>query len=164
MPRSHFFREQDIGFRIRRLRFVIADDWPNLCRTRRSDELAVDRLRDRDLFKLLAPYLDRESAQYLGDIDRQFSRKIARRSGSDSARLSLLDQETDAVMADALAACPKGERRAACSLISAFPILTSARCPCCKAKAWMNLTRSRLIASRPDDARRHPLRRRHRRR
>ncbi len=110
-----FFRQHDIGFRIRRLRSVV-----NVlaCLEEQGECLpqAIDAIRDA-LYASLALYLDRQRPDFFG---ADMAAAAAHAGDDPAAALTLLaaerglrevDEQADAMMATALAGLPKGARR-----------------------------------------------------
>jgi patatin-related protein len=110
-----FFREHDLGFRIRRLRFLarrlaaIQD---------RSEETApACEGFERCIYAILALYLEREMDSFFSDPVRALACGVAHQCGTaldeiGAARdLRRVDDEADLMLAQALAALPRTERR-----------------------------------------------------
>jgi patatin-related protein len=145
-----FFREQDIRFRIRRLRFV-ARTMTELAERGEADDAAVDPLRDT-IYQRLAPYLDRESARRIGALDVSDPANVLRTIAA-SRDLVSLDQITDTVMAEALAGCPKGERRAALLAYVGFPYFDISTLPLLQGEGLDEFDPIKVDRIAPDDAR-----------
>ncbi len=145
-----FFREHDIRFRIRRLRFV-ARTVSELAERGEVDEAAIEPLRDI-LYRRLAPYLDRESAAWFDgvNIDQPAAWLDAVALKRD---LVALDTETDAVIAAALAACPKAERRAALLAYIGFPYFDISTLPLLQGEGLDEFDPIKVDRIAPDDAR-----------
>jgi len=148
-PAVAFFRTHDVGFRIRRLRFV----------ARRLGELNesgivtggdVAPLR-ATLFRELAAYLDREG--------RAFHENIG---GTDTAMtidalalrrdLVTIDANTDAALASALADAPKDVRRVVLLAYLGFPYYDIATLPLLQGEGLDEFDPIRVDRIAPDDA------------
>ncbi len=112
------FRAHDLGFRIRRIRFVVRT-LSGLIDTGRLNEDAVAPLK-KVLFALLAAYLDREGVAFYRPFDRTSAATLIDDIASQRG-LSALDAQTDAGLAEAFAACPKAERRIVLYAYLGFP-------------------------------------------
>jgi patatin-related protein len=149
-PAITFFRDHDLGFRIRRLRFV-ARTLTNLVDSGESREADVMPVRTA-IYERLAPYLDREGARFFSQIDRSdvavaLDRIAAQRD------LIALDTETDAVIAEALAACPKAERRTALMAYLGFPYYDISTLPMLQGEGLDEFDPVKVDRIAPDDAR-----------
>lgn len=110
-----FFREHDLGFRIRRLRFLAR----RLAAIQEADASlnSVCEAFELRIYTMLALYLEREvAAFYPAEIGEQ-SRRIDAEAGAvidaiGAARgLREIDDEADRLFADALGELPKAQRR-----------------------------------------------------
>ena len=143
-----FFRDHDLGFRIRRLRFVI-----RTLRTR-IDQGAFDGIEAEPLratlFMLLARYLDRESINYYKDFDDSsaatFLDDVARQRA-----LSQLDGETDAELAEALANAPKAARRAVLFAYLGFPFYDVSTLPLLQGEGLSEFDPVKIDRISPED-------------
>jgi patatin-related protein len=143
-----FFRNHDLGFRIRRLRFVI-----RTLRTR-IEQGAIGRseaepLRAR-LFMLLARYLDREGFRYYSDFDETsssaFLENIAKQRG-----LAELDTITDAELAEALGTAPKAARRTVLFAYLGFPFYDVSTLPLLQGEGLSEFDPVKIDRISPED-------------
>jgi patatin-related protein len=144
----NFFRDHDLGFRIRRLRFVI--------RTFRMrieqgafDGAVAEPLR-ATLFMLLARYLDRESINYY----TPFNDSSASAFLDDVARqraLPDLDAATDAELAEALANAPKAARRAVLFAYLGFPFYDVSTLPMLQGEGLSEFDPVKIDRISPED-------------
>ncbi len=144
----NFFRDHDLGFRIRRLRFVI--------RTFRMrieqgafDGAEAEPLR-ATLFMLLARYLDRESINYY----TPFNDSSASAFLDDVARqraLPDLDAATDAELAEALANAPKAARRAVLFAYLGFPFYDVSTLPMLQGEGLSEFDPVKIDRISPED-------------
>ncbi len=139
-----FFRAHDLGFRIRRLRFVIR----RVTELRHSTNMTA--LRDT-LFAELAGYLDREgTAFYVGaqttDAAAVMAELAARRD------LATLDANADAALASALSECAKDVRRVVLLAYLGFPYYDIATLPLLQGEGLDEFDPVRVDRIAPDDA------------
>jgi patatin-related protein len=144
----NFFRDHDLGFRIRRLRFVI--------RTFRMrieqgafDGAEAEPLR-ATLFMLLARYLDRESINYY----TPFNDSSASAFLDDVARqraLPDLDAATDAELAETLANAPKAARRAVLFAYLGFPFYDVSTLPMLQGEGLSEFDPVKIDRISPED-------------
>ncbi len=144
-----FFREHDLGFRIRRIRFVIRR-LTRLVTLERSGEGAASLLRTA-LFDLLSSYLDREGISFykkfeLGSAAALIDDVAAQRS------LSALDRSNDARLAAAFAAYPKEERRSVLFAYLGFPYYDISTLPLLQGEGLDEFDPIKVDRISPDDA------------
>lgn len=143
-----FFRDHDLGFRIRRLRFVI-----RTLRTRIEqgafDRAEAEPLRAK-LFMLLARYLDRESINYYTGFDNSSAANFLDNVGRQRA-LTALDGETDAELAEALAAAPKAARRVVLFAYLGFPFYDVSTLPLLQGEGLSEFDPVKIDRISPED-------------
>jgi patatin-related protein len=149
-----FLRTFDAGFRIRRLRLL----------ARRLAELEGDAdapdlpgMRDA-IYRSLAGYLDRQRPSGHRKLRREM-----RRAGADTGRLmdalaasldlARLDAETDARLADALAALPREARRQLLLAYLGFPYFDTATLPLLQGEGLDEFDPIKVDRIAPDDCR-----------
>lgn len=129
-----FFREHDLGFRIRRLRFLarrLAEDWEDIDA---ANPEARERARSA-VYRALALYFDREAQGALGNdfgvVARQFETdpgavltEIARRR-----QLPATDLVVDALLVEALQGMPKELKRRVLLTYLGFPFYDTVTLP-----------------------------------
>jgi patatin-related protein len=143
-----FFRNHDLGFRIRRLRFVI-----RTLRTRIEkgafEGAEAEPLRAA-LFMLLARYLDRESINYYTPFNRisasGFLDDVARQRG-----LYDLDEATDAELAEALANAPRAPRRTVLFAYLGFPFYDISTLPLLQGEGLSEFDPVKIDRISPED-------------
>ena len=144
-----FFRAHDLGFRVRRLRFVIRT-LASLTDTGRVDHYVVAPLRTA-LFQLIAAYIDREGLAFYQPFDTSSAAAmlddIARQRGLES-----LDRETDRDLAGAFAACPKAERRTVLYAYLGFPYYDISTLPMLQGEGLDEFDPIKVDRISPDDA------------
>ena len=143
-----FFREHDLGFRIRRLRFVIRTLRMRIDRGEVSAAEA-EPLRSA-LFGLLARYLDRESINFYARFDNSDAKNLL----DDIAHqrdLPSLDATTDAELAEAMANCPKTPRRAVLFAYLGFPFYDVSTLPLLQGEGLSEFDPVKIDRISPDD-------------
>ena len=143
-----FFREHDLGFRIRRLRFVIRTLRMRIDRGEVSAAEA-EPLRSA-LFGLLARYLDRESINFYARFDNSDAKGLL----DDIAHqrdLPSLDATTDAELAEAMANCPKTPRRAVLFAYLGFPFYDVSTLPLLQGEGLSEFDPVKIDRISPDD-------------
>lgn len=151
-----FFRTHDVGFRIRRLRFL----------ARQLDDIAGAQVGSIDpalreatrvtIYECLAPFLDRESSDFYFGIAAQsqdcadcgtlIDQIGARRD------LKAADAVADAAICDALAALPKAARRAMLFAYLGFPFYDSATLPLLQGEGQGEFDPIKIDRIAPEDA------------
>lgn len=143
-----FFREHDLGFRIRRLRFVVRT-LRMLIDRREVDAGEAEPLR-ATLFVLLARYLDRESVNFYEPINRAnaatFLDDVAKQRD-----LPLLDATTDKELALALTECPKSARRAVMLAYLGFPFYDVSTLPMLQGEGLSEFDPVKIDRISPED-------------
>jgi len=144
-----FFRAHDLGFRVRRLRFVIRT-LAGLTDAGRVDHYVVAPLRTA-LFQLIAAYIDREGLAFYQPFDTSSPAAtlddLARQRG-----LEALDRETDRDLAGAFAACPKSERRTVLYAYLGFPYYDISTLPMLQGEGLDEFDPIKVDRISPDDA------------
>jgi len=150
-----FFRRWDLGFRIRRLRFL----------ARRLEEVGneagsgsgVETAR-REVYELLSPYLDRRrTTLFAGRIDTA-ARAVADDPGAaakalgDAYDLARLDVLTDEKLADAFASLEKPYRRPLLLAYLGFPFYDIATLPLLQGEGLDEFDPIKVDRIAPDDA------------
>jgi patatin-related protein len=111
-----FFREHDLGFRIRRLRFLARR--LAIIREESADIASACEAFEQTIYRILAIYLEREVAGFFTPEVAQSACRITENAGAaidaiGAARgLKAIDDETDLLLSAAMADLPKAERRA----------------------------------------------------
>jgi patatin-related protein len=144
-----FFKQHDLRFRIRRLRFV-ARTLAELVDNGQSADADVMPLRNR-LFELLAPYLERESVGFFRSFDSSNAASMLNTIATERA-LEALDAETENRLAAALAACPKAERRTALLAYLGFAYFDISTLPLLQGEGLDEFDPIKVDRIAPDDA------------
>jgi patatin-related protein len=144
-----FFRSFDLGFRIRRLRFLIRT-LSSLSDQGEAVAEAVQPVRVA-IYAELASYLDREAASFYGPIDPDRPGDVL--DTVETLRdLPAIDAITDARIAEALAACPKAERRVLLLAYLGFPYYDIATLPLLQGEGLDEFDPIRVDRIAPEDA------------
>lgn len=151
-----FFRDHDLGFRIRRIRQLarrLSEDWDDLDR---AHPTAREEGREA-AYTALGHYFDRESAGFLGndfpDIARQVYidpgrvlDEIARRRG-----LVALDGEIDDLLVKAMKPLPRELRRRMLLTYLGFPFYDTVTLPVLRGENMNELDPAKVDRISPDD-------------
>jgi patatin-related protein len=144
-----FFRAHDLGFRIRRLRFVIRT-LSGLIDGGRLNERVVAPLKDV-LFSLLSAYLDRQGIEFYQTFDLTNAATFIDDVAAQRS-LSTLDAETDTGLANAFAACPKAERRVVLYAYLGFPYFDISTLPMLQGEGLDEFDPIKVDRISPEDA------------
>jgi patatin-related protein len=144
-----FFRTHDVGFRVRRMRFVIRA-LQQLQTEERIEESAASPVR-RIFYDLLSPFLERESIKFYQAETVQSAAALAN-SVARQRDLIALDEQTDARMAEALALCPKTERRALMLAYLGFPYFDITTLPMLQGEGLDEFDPIKVDRISPEDA------------
>ena len=114
-PAIAFFREHDLGFRIRRLRFLAR----KLAAIREADPSLAFACEafERSIYKILALYLEREVAGFFSGDIRALACRIKGEAGAVLDAIGIardlrrIDDDADAMLSAALGDLPKAEKR-----------------------------------------------------
>lgn len=147
-----FFRQHDLGFRIRRLRQLarklneVSADHPDM------DDAAREHMRDA-IFRSLAPYIDREGDDFyrpLRGAELDIGGLIDRIA--DIKALGPLDDMADVTLAEALARLPKGARREMLYAYLGFPFYDTATLALLQGEGQDEFDPIKIDRISPDDA------------
>jgi patatin-related protein len=144
-----FFRAHDLGFRIRRIRFVIRTI-SYLIANGRIDEATGAPVRTC-LFDLLAIHLERDANNYF----RPFAIDNIANLLDDIARqrdLPGLDVMTDGRLAEVFAACPKADRRTLLYAYLGFPYFDISTLPMLQGEGLDEFDPIKVDRISPEDA------------
>lgn len=152
-----FFRQHDIGFRIRRLRLLarrLSHDWED-----DPEVTEADRDAGRDvIYRALALYFDREGTGFLGEDFAATAERALTEPGAvldEIARLRDLesvDVEVEAMLAGALEAMPKPLRRGVLLAYLGFPFFDVATLPLLRNEGFTEFDPIKVDRISPDDA------------
>jgi len=151
-----FFRDHDLGFRIRRLRLLarrLSEDWDDI------DAAAPDaREKARDgVYRALSLYFEREGSQALG---RDFG-AVARQVFTDPAmvletianrrQLAATDLVVDALLVEALEGMPKELKRRVLLTYLGFPFYDTVTLPLLRGEGSSEFEPAKVDRISPDD-------------
>ena len=153
-----FFREHDIGFRIRRLRLLarrLARDWEA------DPEIPDDALEAgrETIYQILSLYFEKEGLRALGDT---FSEAAEGALGDPSALLDLvedkrllpdIDDRAEEMLAEALADMPANLKRRMLFAYLGFPFYDVATLPLLRNEGLTEFDPVKVDRISPDDAR-----------
>ena len=153
-----FFREHDIGFRIRRLRLLarrLARDWeadPEI------DDDALEAARDA-VYEILSLYFEKEGLRALGPAFGPLAEEVMRDPGSlldmiEAKRLlPELDDRAEEMLAVALEQMPRNLRRRMLLTYLGFPFYDVATLPLLRNEGLTEFDPVKVDRISPDDAR-----------
>jgi patatin-related protein len=146
-----FFRQHDVGYRIRRLRQLARKLDVVAGSSEEADTPALEAMRTA-IFSALGPYLERDSSDFYrplageADIATLLDRVAAHRD------LITLDAATDAALAEGFAALPKAPRRAILYAYLGFPFYDTATLPLLQGEGQDEFDPVKIDRISPDDA------------
>ena len=125
-----FFKDHDLGFRIRRLRFL-ARELDTRIETRRNDQNpAIETMRNV-IFEGLGLYIERQSDHWYKDLQDALPQDgadwldaVAKRKGLEG-----IDRQVDSMFATAFAKLPRNERRVMLLAYLGYPFYDVASLP-----------------------------------
>lgn len=151
-----FFREHDLGFRIRRLRHLarrLSEGWDDIDRLH---PLAREEAREA-VYRALGTYFERESVAFLGpdfpDVARQVASDPAAVLAAIAARrdLVMLDRAADAALSAALRPLPQELRRRVLLAYLGFPFYDTVTLPLLGGENINELDPAKVDRISPDD-------------
>ncbi|MCJ8157634.1 patatin-like protein [Sphingomonas sp. LaA6.9] len=155
-PVIDFFRAHDLGFRIRRLRFL-ARRLSELSEAVDAPLAALDAM-SKVTYECLALYLDREILDFYGLAVREAATatsedpQAAIDALAAARNLRVIDQMTDERIAEALAELPKAERRVMLLTYLGFPYYDIATLPLLQGEGLDEFDPVKVDRISPDDA------------
>jgi patatin-related protein len=144
-----FFRTHDIGYRVRRIRFLIRTV-ATLSDEGKIGEDQAASLRAL-LFRLLSAFLDRERAAFYQPFIFANAGQLMDGLGQQRALIDL-DFATDTALADAFAACPKTERRGLLFAYLGFPYFDISTFPLLQGEGLDEFDPIKVDRISPEDA------------
>jgi patatin-related protein len=144
-----FFRTHDIGYRVRRIRFLIRTV-ASLSDEGKIGEDQAARLRAL-LFRLLSAFLDRERAAFYKPFAFANAGQLIDGVGQQRCLIDL-DLATDTALADAIAACPKTERRGLLFAYLGFPYFDISTFPLLQGEGLDEFDPIKVDRISPEDA------------
>ena len=148
-PSVAFFRQLDLGFRIRRLRFL-ARDVTAMVDMGEAGDADLVALR-KTIYDRLAPLIDLQNAQSYKDVQIGSPASFLD-DMMDRRALMRLDEETDAALAAALSACPKALCRRPLLAYLGFPFYDVSTLPMLQGEGLDEFNPIKVDRISPDDA------------
>ena len=148
-----FFRTHDLGFRIRRLRFLARELDTAVEATRDGRDPVCEDMREA-IFTALGLYLDRQGDSWLADLDLPADAGPGAWIDAIAARrdLRVVDGEADALIATALAAMPKDDRRTLLLAYLGYPFYDIATLPLLQGEGFDEFDPIKIDRISPSDA------------
>ncbi|MDZ3830686.1 MAG: patatin-like protein [Sphingopyxis sp.] len=148
-----FFRVHDLGFRIRRLRFLARELDASVEARRDGHDPACDTMREA-IFTALGHYLEREGDRWLADLDVPVDAGPGAWIDAIAARRDLvgIDGVADAMIADALALLPKDDRRVMLLAYLGYPFFDIATLPLLQGEGFDEFDPIKIDRISPSDA------------
>ncbi|WP_428684262.1 patatin-like protein [Sphingopyxis sp.] len=148
-----FFRIHDIGFRIRRLRFLARELDRVVEAKRDARDPACDAMRDA-IYDALGLYLEREGDDWLADIDVPADADPAAWIDAIGERRDLIgaDAGADARVAEGLAQLPKDDRRTLLLAYLGYPFYDIATLPLLQGEGFDEFDPIKVDRISPSDA------------
>lgn len=152
-----FFRNHDLGFRVRRLRFLARRLSETLEVDQNIPEDAITAIHDA-IYEALALYQECEAADFYGpftvDAARETLAKPAEAMAALGAARNLraLDEKSEVMLSEALWGLPKPERRAMLLAYLGFPFFDIATLPLLQGEGLDEYDPVKVDRIAPDDA------------
>lgn len=154
---ADFFSQQDLGYRIRRLRFLARRFAEDLDSAHPDDYAVIEQMHDV-IYDCLSLYIERETIEYLGDdfvalAEQAESQPSALLDSLAKARdLASADALVDAKLAEAMAGLPKAERRSMLLAFLGFPFYDIATLPLLQGEGLDEFDPIKVDRISPEDA------------
>ncbi len=151
-----FFRDHDLGFRIRRLRHLarrLSEDWEDIDRLHPQ---AREQARET-VYRALGLHFERETAAFLGQDFAEIARRVFLDPGEVLAQISQrrtlteIDLEVDALIAEALRPLPRELRRRVLLTYLGFPFYDTVTLPLLRGENINELDPAKVDRISPDD-------------
>jgi len=152
-----FFRNHDLGFRIRRLRFMARRLAETLEIASRAPQDAITGFHDA-IYNALALYLERETADFYDEAMVEVARAVpdAPQAAIDflasQRNLKEMDTRAEVLLSEALWALPREERRAMLLAYLGFPFYDIATLPLLQGEGLDEYDPVKVDRIAPDDA------------
>ena len=148
-----FFRSHDLGFRVRRLRFLARELDRVVEAKRDTRDPACDAMRDA-IYTALGLYLEREGDNWFADIDISPEAGPGAWIDAIGERRDLIgaDAAADALMAEALALLPKDDRRTLLLAYLGYPFYDIATLPLLQGEGFDEFDPIKIDRISPSDA------------
>ena len=151
-----FFRDHDLGFRIRRLRHLarrLSEDWEDIDRLHPQ---AREQARET-VYRALGLHFERETAAFMGQDFAEIARRVFLDPGEVLAQISQrrtlteIDLEVDALIAEALRPLPRELRRRVLLTYLGFPFYDTVTLPLLRGENINELDPAKVDRISPDD-------------
>ncbi|HEY9092082.1 patatin-like protein [Parasphingorhabdus sp.] len=155
---TDFFGHQDLGYRIRRMRFLARRFAEDLDRAEPDDYAVVEQVHDV-IYECLALYIERETVEYLGDDFVAMAEHAENRpeqlldSLAKARDIVALDALIDHKLAQAMVDLPKVERRSLLLAFLGFPFYDIATLPLLQGEGLDEFDPIKVDRISPEDAR-----------
>ncbi|APZ99401.1 patatin [Sphingopyxis sp. QXT-31] len=148
-----FFRTHDLGFRVRRLRFLARELDRVVEAKRDARDPACDAMRDT-IYAALGLYLEREGDRWFADLDVPADADAGQWIEAIGARRDLIgaDAAADALIAEGLGALPKDDRRALLLAYLGYPFYDIATLPLLQGEGFDEFDPIKIDRISPSDA------------
>ncbi|MEQ1542767.1 MAG: patatin-like protein [Novosphingobium sp.] len=151
-----FFRDHDLGYRIRRLRLLarrLSEDWDDI------DETAPEaRQKARDVvYRALSLYFEREASQSLGRDFSEVARQVhadpdlVLRTIANRRQLPATDVVVDALLVEGMAGLPRELRRRILLTYLGFPFYDTVTLPLLRGDGSSEFEPAKVDRISPDD-------------
>lgn len=154
---ADFFRSHDLGYRIRRLRFLARRLAEDLDDADAKDLESIEYMHDV-IYDCLALYIERETIEYLGDDFVALAQEAETKPSAildklAAARgLEAADNIVDEKLAEALSQLPKGEKRSMLLAFLGFPFYDIATLPLLQGEGLDEFDPIKVDRISPEDA------------
>jgi len=154
---ADFFRAHDLGYRIRRLRFLARRLAQDLDGASPADLEAIEYMHDV-IYDCLALYIERETIEYLGDDFEALAQDAETKPSAvldklaEARGLEALDIIVDGKLADALTNMPKSEKRSMLLAFLGFPFYDIATLPLLQGEGLDEFDPIKVDRISPEDA------------
>ena len=148
-----FFRTHDLGFRVRRLRFLARELDRVVEAKRDARDPACDAMRDT-IYQALGVYLEREGDSWFAALDLPADADAGAWIDAIAARRDLIgaDADADALIAEGLGALPKDDRRALLLAYLGYPFYDIATLPLLQGEGFDEFDPIKIDRISPSDA------------
>ena len=148
-----FFRTHDMGFRIRRLRFLARELDRVVEAKRDARDPACDGMRDA-IFAALGLYLERQGDDWFAGLDVPADAGPGQWIDAIAQRRDLIgaDADADALVADALALLPRDDRRTLLLAYLGYPFYDIATLPLLQGEGFDEFDPIKIDRISPSDA------------
>ncbi len=154
---AEFFRQHDLGYRIRRLRFLARRFAEDLDSAHPDDYAVIEQMHDV-IYDCLSLYIERETIEYLGDDFVALAEHAELQPSAMLDRLATArdlvaaDALVDAKLAEAMAGLPKAEKRSMLLAFLGFPFYDIATLPLLQGEGLDEFDPIKVDRISPEDA------------